>query len=74
MWNSPASPVIGLVRKPNGDDGVSSSSGAKRVPAAGCLTFCAEIDSVEAGVSPAAAAAAAPSNVAGSRVSTAVMR
>ncbi|CAH0305251.1 hypothetical protein SRABI26_04672 [Arthrobacter sp. Bi26] len=37
QWNSPANPVRGLVRSPNGDDGTSDSSGAMRKPAAGRL-------------------------------------
>ncbi|CAH0327314.1 hypothetical protein SRABI128_05980 [Microbacterium sp. Bi128] len=35
QWNSPANPVRGLVRSPNGDEGTSDSSGAMRKPTAG---------------------------------------
>jgi hypothetical protein len=35
QWNSPASPVIGLRRRPNEEDGVRTSRGAMRKPAAG---------------------------------------
>ena len=50
QWNSPAVPVSGLVRRPNGDDSVSVSSGAIRKPLGG---RCRPADATRSSILPA---------------------